>query len=311
MRARGHGNVAPMLNLEYAQPADDTARASTRLAALFLSAVRGGLCRRGCSRGWAAHADGWRDNFKPWPARRLAQHQLLHPQAMTGHGRATAVRARCPRPSGVEIYPEGLRFFPERCTREYSGDLPIYVTERRRPPTPTGSMGAAPTTVFSPDTAEVRRAARRPVAGYFGLGGCDNYEWALGYDKRFGLVRVRLKSPRAHAQGLTGALTRRCARRLVATWPRHPASRGRAFCAQGGWQLPTPRRPAQHAAGLPGRARRRVLRGGVRGGGRPGPRQRRDTNQISLDHQAASVAEASARDPPSRCSTTCRRRATR
>ncbi|MGK0360968.1 MAG: beta-glucosidase [Bradymonadia bacterium] len=97
---------------------------------------------------------------------------------------------------GWEVHPDSLRLLLERVERDY--DFPaLYITEN----------GAAYAT--GPDArgrvADVKRQAYLdghirachaavetgvPLKGYFAWSFMDNFEWAFGYEKRFGLVHV-------------------------------------------------------------------------------------------------------------------------
>ena len=51
-----------------------------------------------------------------------------------------------------------------------------------------------------------------PVKGYFAWSLLDNYEWAFGYDKRFGIVHVdydtQVRTPKASYLAFQAALAR-------------------------------------------------------------------------------------------------------
>jgi beta-glucosidase len=97
---------------------------------------------------------------------------------------------------GWAVQPDGLVEVLERLRREY-GPLPLYVTEN----------GAAYDDVVGEDgeihdddrvafvVGHVDACARAvaagvPLRGYFAWSLLDNFEWAFGFSKRFGLVRV-------------------------------------------------------------------------------------------------------------------------
>ncbi len=95
-----------------------------------------------------------------------------------------------------EVKPEGLEELLMRLTEEY-GARRIMVTENGSayPDTvgPDGQVADPERAAFlDGHLAACARAVRRgaPLAGYFAWSLLDNFEWAYGYDKRFGLVHV-------------------------------------------------------------------------------------------------------------------------
>lgn len=119
---------------------------------------------------------------------------------------------------GWEIYPDGLHHFLTRMARDYVGDLPIYVTENGMANADVLEGGAVPDKVREDYLFAHLAATKRAIAdgvnvrGFFYWSLLDNYEWAEGYEKRFGLVHVDFDSlarvPKASYHALARALAR-------------------------------------------------------------------------------------------------------
>ncbi|MCU0816976.1 MAG: GH1 family beta-glucosidase [Cypionkella sp.] len=119
---------------------------------------------------------------------------------------------------GWEIYPEGLRNFLVRMARDHVGDMPIYVTENGMALADDGAGGVtddpARTAFLFDHLAAVRQAMAEGanVKGYFYWSLLDNFEWAEGYEKRFGLVHVDYetlaRTPKSSYHALARALAR-------------------------------------------------------------------------------------------------------
>ena len=96
---------------------------------------------------------------------------------------------------GWEFYPEGLSYFIKRINKEYDNNIPIYITENGMANNDKLSLGNSKKDhdrkeFFNIHLKEVLNCVNEklPVKGYFAWSLLDNYEWAFGYSKRFGLV---------------------------------------------------------------------------------------------------------------------------
>ncbi|WP_371168952.1 GH1 family beta-glucosidase [Aliiroseovarius sp. 2305UL8-7] len=238
MRGLGMSNLGAVCNMEYAAPVDDTPEAARAAAVqdaiynrFFISGITKGKYPAEVLEGLEPHLpQGWQDDFKTitapidWIGVNYYTRMLYGPE-ITADGTpapwpgTTGHRGDLPKTAlGWEIYPEGLEHFLHMVAKEYTGDLPIYITENGM----AGLTELDGKPYLDPDREAylaahmqvIRNTIRDglPVKGYFTWSLMDNYEWAEGYAPRFGLVHVDFdtlkRTPKASYLALKKALQR-------------------------------------------------------------------------------------------------------
>ena len=231
MRSLGMDNLGAVFNMEWATPVDDTPRAAAAAALydgyynrFFLDGVFKGRYPDNVMEGLAPHMPmGWQDDFDTimapvdWCGLNYYTRKIIAPNddPWPSHHEVTG-----PLPKTQmdwEIYPEGLRDFLIRTAREYTGTTPLYVTENGMANDDHLADGAvddpARIEYLNKHLAAALEAIKAgvPLKGYMIWSLMDNYEWALGYEKRFGLVHVDFdtlkRTPKASYNALKQALS--------------------------------------------------------------------------------------------------------
>lgn len=111
---------------------------------------------------------------------------------------------------GWEIFPEGLSNILTRISDDYT-KLPIFVTENGMAEV-EGMDDPRRVKYYNDHLQAVLDAKAKGVnmQGYFAWSLLDNYEWAEGYNKRFGLVHVdyetQIRTPKASYRAFQGLL---------------------------------------------------------------------------------------------------------
>jgi beta-glucosidase len=233
LRAMGQPDLGIVLNFDHATPASDSpddqaaaARQDGIFNRWFIEAITAQRYPDIVLEGLAPHMpEGWEADM-PLIGQRLdwlgVNYYTRHIVAHDGSAPWPHLRdVPGPLPKtqmGWEIYPEGLRGFLVRMARDHVGDMPIYVTENGMALADDGPGGvaddAARTAFLFDHLAATKQAIAEGahVKGFFYWSLLDNFEWAEGYEKRFGLVHVDYKTlartPKSSYHALARALAR-------------------------------------------------------------------------------------------------------
>ena len=230
MRALGMDNLGAVFNLEWATPVDDTPAARDAAALydgyynqFFLGGVFKGEYPENVLQGLGPYLPaGWQDDFKlimspvDWCGLNYYTRKIIAPDSGPWPGHHEVAGPLPKTQMDWEVYPQGLYDFLVRTAQEYTGDLPLYITENGMANTDPIVNEAvndhARIEYLNQHVTAVLNALKTgvPLKGYFVWSLLDNYEWALGYEKRFGLVHVDFdtlqRTPKASYQALKSAL---------------------------------------------------------------------------------------------------------
>ena len=233
LRAKGMKNVGVVLNFDHTEPMDTSPEAASATATWdaimnrwFVEAITKGRYPKEALAGFGPHMpENWQDDMAEISqpidflgVNYYTRHKVTtdpnavwpHIQSEEGPGDKTQM--------GWEIYPDGLHGFLTRLSRDYVGDLPIYVTENGMAWDDNIENGAVFDPVRVKFVSDHIMAAKRAiddganVKGFFYWSLLDNYEWAFGYEKRFGMIHVDFetlkRTPKASYHALKSAIAR-------------------------------------------------------------------------------------------------------
>ena len=211
MRDAGHNNLGCVLNKEFFTPCDDSEEASQK-ANLFdgiynrwfeESVFKGRYPDDVLAIFDTVMPERFEDDLPiisaplDWAGVNYYTRSVIKPDSSEPHLGFQCIRGDLPKTDmGWEVIPEGLHFFLQRLATDYCPNLPIYITENGMANQDVLQEGQCADNqridYFNTHLAAVKQALDEGVniKGYFAWSFMDNFEWAFGYDKRFGLVHV-------------------------------------------------------------------------------------------------------------------------
>ena len=233
LRAKGMDNCGIVLNFEHS-PAASNSPADVKAADVqdalynrwFIEAATKGTYPQAALDGLGPHMpEGWQDDMAKISqpidflgVNYYTRHEILADPATAWPSLKAAEPTLDLTQMGWEIYPAGLKAILVRMARDYVGDLPLYVTENGMAWDDHVENGAVYDPVRMKYVSDHIMAAKHAiddganVKGFFYWSLLDNYEWAFGYEKRFGMVHVDFdtlqRTPKASYHALKAAIAR-------------------------------------------------------------------------------------------------------
>lgn len=231
LRARGQKNCGIVLNFDYTQQADDTPESAAAVDLKdgisnrwFIEAISKGTYPDVVLKGLEGHMPKrWEDDMAlisqpiDWlGVNYYTRHLMTKDQGAAWPG-IKSIDDPLPK-TGMDwaIYPKGLTALLIRMSKDYVGNTPLYVTENGMAWDDVLVDGAVDDTVRGKFVNDHVMAAKAAIAnganvcGFFYWSLLDNYEWAFGYDKRFGIVHLdfqtQVRTPKASYYALAAAL---------------------------------------------------------------------------------------------------------
>jgi len=215
MREAGHNNLGCVLNKEYGVPVDDSDEAAEKThlfdaiySRWFEDSIFKGRYPQEVLDIFGSHMpEGYEDDMAviasplDWAGVNYYTRSVIAPDKSEPHLGFKCLRGDLPKTDmGWEVEPEGLSFFVRRLAKDYCPDLPIYITENGMANRDRLQGDSVPDkqriAYFDSHLEQLAQLIEEgiKVKGYFAWSLLDNYEWAFGYDKRFGLVHVDFDS---------------------------------------------------------------------------------------------------------------------
>ena len=212
MRANGLDNLGIYLNFEPAIPATDSdadkaaaARYHAHYNECFLHPLFKGSYAPGVLEGieqhlptgWEADMDAIGKSGLDWLGINNYTRTIVADDGSDVWPAMKTVEGPLPKTEmNWEVSPDSFGWLLSWIAETYTGDLPLYVTENGMAG-PEQKQGAAVDDPWRIDYIDRHVAAMKdamakgaPVKGYTVWSLLDNYEWSLGYEKRFGIVHV-------------------------------------------------------------------------------------------------------------------------